>query len=433
MLTSKLRTSNLLLLTLSAALLATPAYASGATLSPQSIIVNPAQPNLDVRVWVNKDPQGQGSSTYRIGEHIKVGVQTTQDAYVYLFDVNSIGEISLFVPNGYDGIKGNFVRAGERSVFPNQGAQYTLTVGGPRGQDRILALASKVPLDLTAIASFAGSQGFASVTVQGEGQLGQVLSGAVSSLDAQDWTTAVTWYGVGMQGQGNPQTTGPIVVLVQQPAPAPVQPQPDPKPLPVQPTPTPKPVPVVTIQAGERSDSSFDNAIQDAFSRTSGAKALGNAETYVTRWGTGVWQKFSGAAAYGKAVILHADGSNRAFAVHGRILTRYLDLSTAESGGSKPPTRLGWAAGDEKIIVQNKYGTTGLYGFFQNGALYSSEKYGTFWLVGDLLKTYQGLGGSGSFLGFPIRDQYLMNGGWAGDFEGGSIRYQNGVYKVFKK
>ncbi len=424
------------LLALTAALLASPALANGATLSPQNIIVNPAQPTLDVRVWVNKDPQGQGSATYRIGEAISVGVQVTQDAYVYLFDINSVGEISLFVPNGYDGTQGNFVRAGQRMVFPGTGAQYTLTVGGPRGQDRVLALASRVPLDLGDIATFAGAQGFGSVTVQGEAKLGELLSGAVSNLDAQDWVAAVTWYGVGLRGQGNPQATGPLVVLVPPAQPAPGQPAPAPvQPLPVQPAPvTPTPVtPVTVIQPGERPDHSFDSAIREAFDRTTGAQALGSAETYVTRWGTGVWQKFTGAAAYGKAVLLHADGSNHAFAVHGRILERYLALSQAENGGSKPPTRLGWAAGDEKIIPRNLYGTTGLYGFFQTGALYSSEKYGTYWLVGDLLKTYQGLGGSGSFLGFPTRDQYLINGGWAGDFEGGSIRYQNGVYKVYRK
>ncbi|TSA87088.1 DUF4384 domain-containing protein [Deinococcus detaillensis] len=419
-------TKKAVLLALTAALLASPALASGATLSPQSIIVNPAQPALDVRVWVNKDPQGQGIANYRIGEQIRVGVQVTQDAYVYLFDVNSVGEISLFVPNGYDGTQGNFVRAGQRMVFPGSGAQYTLTVGGPRGQDRVLALASRVPLDLSDIATFAGSQGFAAVTVQGEAKLGEVLSGVVSNLDAQDWVTAVTWYGAGLPGQGNPQVTGPIVVIVPPTQPAPVQP------LPVQPAPV-SPTPVAAIQPGERPDHSFDSAIREAFDRTTGAQALGSAETYVTRWGTGVWQKFTGAAAYGKAVILHADGSNRAFAVHGRILERYLALSQAENGGTKPPTRLGWAAGDEKIIPRNLYSTTGLYGFFQTGALYSSEKYGTYWLVGDLLKKYQGLGGSGSFLGFPTRDQFLMNGGWAGDFEGGSIRYQNGVYKVYRK
>ncbi|AWN22557.1 S-layer protein [Deinococcus irradiatisoli] len=411
----------------------TPALASGATLNPQSIIVNPVQSDLAVQVWVDKDAQGQGHATYRIGEQIRVGVQTTQDAYVYLFDINANGEISLFVPNGYDAEQGNFVPANTRTVFPGEGAQYTLTVGGPRGQDRVLALASREPLDLSAIASFAESQGFASMTVQGEAKLGEMLSGAVSGLSDQDWTTAVTYYGVGVRGQGNPQPggSGPVVVVVTPQDPTPAHtPAPQPRPTP---KPTTPPLPVITIQPGERQDGSFDSAVVDAFQRTRGAEALGSPQSYVTRWGNGARQKFSGAAAYGQALILHADGSSRAFAVHGRILERYLALAQAENGGTRPPSRLGWAAGDEKIIPRNLYGTSGLYGFFQTGALYSTENYGTFWLTGDLLKKYQGLGGSGSFLGFPTRDQFLMNGGWAGDFEGGSIRFQNGTYKVYRK
>ena len=70
---------------------------------------------------------------------------------------------------------------------------------------------------------------------------------------------------------------------------------------------------------------------------------------------------------------------------------------------------------------------------FQNGALYGTEKYGTFWLQGAVLKTYQGLGGSGSFLGFPTRDQYQIGGAWAADFEGGTVRTVNGVPKVYRK
>ncbi|MFC6666922.1 hypothetical protein ACFP9V_17370 [Deinococcus radiopugnans] len=65
--------------------------------------------------------------------------------------------------------------------------------------------------------------------------------------------------------------------------------------------------------------------------------------------------------------------------------------------------------------------------------MYDSQKYGTFWLTGPVLKSYQGLGGSGSFLGFPTRDQSLLNGAWAADFEGGSIRTVGGAVKIYRK
>ena len=194
-----------------------------------------------------------------------------------------------------------------------------------------------------------------------------------------------------------------------------------------------KPAPNASIAPGERQDGSIDQAMADAYDRLKGQASLGDPTIYATRWADGWWQRFEGVGAYGDAVLLHANGSSRAYAVHGAIFKRYLDLARAENGVTRPPSRLGWAAGDEKVIPRNTYGTSGLYGFFQNGALYSTEKYGTFWLQGAVLKTYQGLGGSGSFLGFPLRDQYQVNGAWTADFEGGSIRTVNGVAKVYRK
>jgi len=51
-------------------------------LSPQGIIVNPVPTDLQVRVWVDKDPSKTGNPVYQIGERIQVSVQVNQDAYV---------------------------------------------------------------------------------------------------------------------------------------------------------------------------------------------------------------------------------------------------------------------------------------------------------------------------------------------------------------
>jgi uncharacterized protein with LGFP repeats len=410
------------------------AAAAAPRITAQSIIVNPYQGNLNVQVWTNRDQSGQGNPRYAIGEKVSVAVKATQDAYVYLFNVNADGQIDLFFPNGYE--SNNFVKAGVTKRFPGQNGKYSLSVGGPEGQDKLLALASHTPLNIDQIASFAGSQGFAQVGLSGQDNLAQALSIVVAPLPQEGWSTDTAYFYVGNGQDGYSQSPfgqqeGQTVAVAPLQL-APVEPQPA-QPQPVQPQPVPVQQPVSQIQPGERQDGTFDTAIQDAFSRTRGNASLGQATSYVGRWGTGVWQKFAGVAAYGNAAVLHADGSSRAYAVHGNVLKRYLALAQAENGGTRPPSRLGWAAGDEKIITRNTFGSTGLYGYFQNGALYYSEKYGTFWLVGDLLKKYQGLGGSGSFLGFPVRDQFLSGGQWAGDFEGGSIRFVGGKYQVYRK
>lgn len=86
--------------------LTSPAQAAGrAKISAQSIIVNPVETKLDIQVWVNKDPSGQGNPVYRKGDPVRVGVKTNADAYVYLFNVNADGQIDLFFPTAMSPVR----------------------------------------------------------------------------------------------------------------------------------------------------------------------------------------------------------------------------------------------------------------------------------------------------------------------------------------
>ncbi len=160
-------------------------------LSPQGIIVNPVPTDLQVRVWVNKDPGKTGNPVYQIGERIQVSVQVNQDAHVYIFSVKSTGEIGLILPNAFD--QNNLLRAGETRIFPPAGARYTLDVGGPEGQDRVLAVASRQPLSLAQIANIQTGQ----VNVQGADNLARALSIVVTPLPQQDWVSNVAFFIVG--------------------------------------------------------------------------------------------------------------------------------------------------------------------------------------------------------------------------------------------
>lgn len=296
--TNKALTASLALglgLTLSAA------HASPSKITAQSIIVNPAPTELKVDVWTDKDATGNANPTYRIGDPISVGVKVNQDAYVYLFNVNADGAIDLFFPNGYE--DSNFVKAGTARVFPRQGAKYALNIGGPAGQDKLLALASAKALSLDDIAKFAGDQGFAQVGIKGQQNLAKALSIIVNPLPANSWVTDVAFFRV-----NGTQASDPI-----------------------------KPAPNASIAPGERQDGSIDQAMADAYDRLKGQASLGDPTIYATRWADGWWQRFEGVGAYGDAVLLHANGSSRAYAVHGAIFKRYLDLARAENGVTRPP------------------------------------------------------------------------------------------------
>ncbi|MCS7057627.1 MAG: PEGA domain-containing protein [Meiothermus sp.] len=161
-------------------------------LSPQQIIVNPVPTELQVRVWVNKDPAKTGNPVYQIGERIQVSVQVNQDAYVYIFSVRSTGEISLILPNAFD--QNNLLRAGETRTYPpGSGARYTLEVAGPEGQDRVLAVASRQPLSLAQIADIQSGR----VNLRGADNLARALSIVVSPLPEQDWVSDTAFFIVG--------------------------------------------------------------------------------------------------------------------------------------------------------------------------------------------------------------------------------------------
>jgi Domain of unknown function (DUF4384) len=202
----------------------TSAFAqSSPVVRPQAVIVNPVETQLQTTVSVDR---GNNNPVYNIGERIKISVSVNQDAYVYVFSIHSDGVIDLILPNRLSG--GNqFLRAGETRTFPPAGANYQLTVDGPAGQDKILAVASKRQLNLNEITSFKTNQPFANVTVQGQDNLARALAVVVTPVPSTDWVTSYTQFQVRGGGFVNTPAPQPVVVT---PAPQPtvivVSPQP---------------------------------------------------------------------------------------------------------------------------------------------------------------------------------------------------------------
>ncbi|MBB6098163.1 hypothetical protein HNR42_001588 [Deinobacterium chartae] len=194
------------LLAATAALLSTPAFAAP-QISPQSIIVNPVPAEVGVSVWTDRDPGGNGNPTYRPGERIRLYVRTTQDAYVYLFNVDPNGKVDLILPNRYSG-GDNFVRAGVTKMFPPENAGFTFDIAAPYGENKVLALASRTPLNIDDIARFQNDQagGFAQVTVSTQTGLAQALSIVVNPVPQNSWITDTARYTVAPGGRPVAQT-----------------------------------------------------------------------------------------------------------------------------------------------------------------------------------------------------------------------------------
>lgn len=180
-------------------------------ISPQGIIVNPVPTDLQVRVWVDKDPGKRGQAVYQIGEPIYIYVNVNQDAYVYLFNINADGRIDPILPNAFE--RENYLRAGETRRFPPEGGRYRYTVTGPEGEDRVLAVASKRPLSLQEILDVERGQ----VRVQGAEGLARALSIVIEPLPDRDWVTDVARYFVGRVSAPPPAPSTATLVVDSRP------------------------------------------------------------------------------------------------------------------------------------------------------------------------------------------------------------------------
>ncbi|AFZ68195.1 DUF4384 domain-containing protein [Deinococcus peraridilitoris] len=189
--------------------------AAQARITPQSIIVNPAPADLKVQVWVDRDQSGNGTPNYAVGDRIRIYTSVTDDAYVYLFNVNPDGSVDQILPNRYAS-GANFVKANTVKVFPATQDRFTFDIAAPYGVNKVLALASKTQLNLNQISSFQNNEAFATVNVRGQENFAQALSIVVNPVPRNSWITDVAYYNVAGAGSyGNQPTT----VVVSQPAP----------------------------------------------------------------------------------------------------------------------------------------------------------------------------------------------------------------------
>lgn len=203
---------------------------ASAQIQTQSIVVNP-NANFGVDVYVNKDYSGNNVPNYSIGEAITISVRPNQDAYIYLFDINSYGQITQLLPNRLAGGQNNYVSAGQTRTFPAMNEGFNFTVSGPAGSDQVIALASRTPLNTSQLVQFTQDP-FA----RGQGSIevfAQTLSIIVQPIPAQSWVTDVAYINV----VHTPQVQQPV-----QPV-QPIQPLHPVPPVIHNPAPMPAPVP----------------------------------------------------------------------------------------------------------------------------------------------------------------------------------------------
>lgn len=104
---------------------------------PQGIIPSPLESEISLKIWTSYQ-------TYSPKEAVQIHLRLGRDAYVYVYDLDPQGEVTLLFPNGFS--RDNFLKAGEH-VLPDKGS-YSFVVEETYGMETLQAIALLRPIPL---------------------------------------------------------------------------------------------------------------------------------------------------------------------------------------------------------------------------------------------------------------------------------------------
>jgi len=102
---------------------------------PMGVLPTPSPDKSGLELWVDK-------TTYAPGEAIKIRIEAKEDGYLYLYDIDHAGSITLLYPNAYQPdpkISAGTIR------LPGEG--YRFTIGYPEGVETLVAVLAQAPIE----------------------------------------------------------------------------------------------------------------------------------------------------------------------------------------------------------------------------------------------------------------------------------------------
>ena len=84
---------------------------------------------------------------YRPGESVALTVETSEDAYVWVFDTGTSGRVHQIFPNEH--ATDNFMQAGQAVTLPGENAKYQFVAAEPAGVELLTVIASRDNTPLT--------------------------------------------------------------------------------------------------------------------------------------------------------------------------------------------------------------------------------------------------------------------------------------------
>ena len=86
----------------------------------------------------------RADATYAVGESLRIGIKSNEDAFVTVFNIGASGKITQLFPNGFQA--DNRINAGETLEVPSKSSESHIKVGGPVGIELIKVVATSKPV-----------------------------------------------------------------------------------------------------------------------------------------------------------------------------------------------------------------------------------------------------------------------------------------------
>jgi len=160
------------------------AFAQDDEAAPQTIIIGPDESSLNVDIRTNKP-------RYKPDESLKIHLELTKDAYVYIYDIRPDGQVTLLFPNGF--AQNNYLTAGSHTLPATK--DYSLVVDEPLGVESLQAIASTTPLPIPELSSQSLDEQAFPVIGEGIQEVKPDVEAMVQeSAQPDDWATAWTQF-----------------------------------------------------------------------------------------------------------------------------------------------------------------------------------------------------------------------------------------------
>ena len=129
-----------------------------------------------------------GKNTYVVGEKIVISVYTTQNCYLTLYDISTIGEVTQIFPNQY--ATDNFIQAGYTYPIPDQKDNFDFEVTGPGGMERVRAVCTIENVNLVENRKVDATEAFPRIRQDTQGEFDKSLDAKLQVIPTERWAEA---------------------------------------------------------------------------------------------------------------------------------------------------------------------------------------------------------------------------------------------------